>query len=112
MAPETKVRIHDMSERRAVYRVAPEPEAKLRLVIVASRGRRIDAGSAVDIAINGAAARYPGNAGEPSLAAGDSVWVLLAARARPLLARFAHAQNRIAGAIYFGAGVTLALARK
>ncbi|MBT8446351.1 MAG: hypothetical protein HKO62_03330 [Gammaproteobacteria bacterium] len=83
MASETKARTDDSAERRAVYRVAPEPEANLRLIIVASRGRRIDAGSAVDIAINGAAARYPGRDEDPLLTAGDSVTLIFSAAVLP-----------------------------
>ena len=83
MALDTKLRTQDTAERRAVYRVAPEPEANLRLVIVGSGGRRIEAGSAVDIAINGAAARFALRADDPDLAAGDSVTLIFSATVLP-----------------------------
>ena len=43
---------------------------------------------------------------------GDSLWALLAGRARYALARYGRARNRIAGAFLIGAGAALAFARR
>ena len=42
----------------------------------------------------------------------DSGWALLAAHARPVVARFGRARNRLTGAILIGAAAGLALARR
>ena len=42
----------------------------------------------------------------------DSLWAVLAGRARPLLARHGRARNRISGGLLMGAGVGLALAHR
>ena len=46
------------------------------------------------------------------MAFGDSLWAVLAGRARHVLARYGRARNRIAGAFLVGAGAALALARR
>ena len=43
---------------------------------------------------------------------GDMLWAVFASYARPLLAKYAHLQNRIAGAFLTAAGLGLALARR
>lgn len=42
----------------------------------------------------------------------DSLWVLAAAGARPFLLAHGHLQNRLAGGLFIGAGVGLALMRR
>ena len=46
------------------------------------------------------------------VAAGDSLWALLAGRARFVLSRYGAARNRVSGVFLVGAGAALALARK
>ena len=46
------------------------------------------------------------------IAVGDSLWAVLAGRARMLLKRYGSAQNKISGAFLVGAGAALALARR
>lgn len=46
------------------------------------------------------------------VAAGDSLWALLAGRARFVLSRYGTARNRISGAFLISAGAALALARR
>ena len=43
---------------------------------------------------------------------GDSLWALLAGRARFALSRYGAARNKISGAFLIGAGAALALARR
>lgn len=46
-----------------------------------------------------------------TLSLGDALWALLAGRARPYLARFAHVTHRLSGAFLIAAGLGLALMR-
>ena len=43
---------------------------------------------------------------------GDTLWAVFASSARPLIARYAHVRNRIAGAFLCIAGIGLALSRR
>jgi threonine/homoserine/homoserine lactone efflux protein len=46
------------------------------------------------------------------IAAGDSLWAVLAGRARGFLKRFGSARNKVSGAFLVGAGAALALTRR
>ncbi|MEM9029980.1 MAG: LysE family translocator [Pseudomonadota bacterium] len=46
------------------------------------------------------------------VAAGDSLWALLAGRTRAYLARFGRLRNRLTGCVYVGGAIALAFARR
>lgn len=46
------------------------------------------------------------------IALGDSLWAVLAGRARTVLRRYGRARNKVSGAFLVGAGAALALARR